>query len=132
MQLDVQISTYLLRDRIEWDLGSTLSPERFAASYCAELGLTGEALPIISHAIREELLRHKREAYERGLLREGAGLHEEAWPNGSAAPVGTAPKRLRGAWRDWSERHEFGPLIEKVSIEEMERREREDGSRTAR
>lgn len=131
-QIEVQISTFMLRDRIEWDLGSTLTPERFATSYCAELGLTGEALPIISHAIHEELLRHKREAYERGLLRDGAGLHEEKTSLGGSLPLGTAPKRLRGVWRDWTERQEFGPTIEQVSIQEMERREREDGSRTAR
>lgn len=52
-----------LRDRFEWDLSNTCAsaPEVFSRQMAAELGLGGEYVPIISHAIREQLYRHKRQ-----------------------------------------------------------------------
>ena len=68
MQIDVQIATYHLLDHIEWDLLSPLTPETFATTLCADLGLSGEAVPLVAHAIHEELVKHKRDAIEWGVL----------------------------------------------------------------
>ena len=48
-------------DHIEWDLLSPLTPEAFARQLCADIGLTGEALPLIAHALHEEILKHKKD-----------------------------------------------------------------------
>ncbi|KAL9934463.1 hypothetical protein V8E36_006919 [Tilletia maclaganii] len=54
-------------DRFGWDLCPGLTTEAFASQLCADLGLSGEAVGIISHAIYEQLLVHRRTALE--LLR---------------------------------------------------------------
>jgi len=54
-------------DRFGWDLCPGLTTEAFASQLCADLGLSGEAVGIISHAICEQLLVHRRTALE--LLR---------------------------------------------------------------
>ncbi|WVQ85596.1 hypothetical protein IAT38_007762 [Cryptococcus sp. DSM 104549] len=127
VNLDVQIYTHILRDRIEWDLSSSLPPSVFAKHYCAELGLTGEAIPTIAHAITEELLKHKRDALELELF---ARTHPEEQAKWDKAPGGQprvnsryGAKRLVGVWRDWWEREEFGPVMVELTMDEMERRE---------
>lgn len=83
---------------------------------CAELGLSGEAAPLIAHAIHEEILKHKKDAIEWGVL---AG---ESHPTQRGHKT-RGPKPLRGVWRDWTETGEYGPRLEVMSAEEMERRE---------
>ena len=55
-------------DHIEWDLLSPLTPEAFAIKLCADIGLTGEAAPLIAHAMHEEILKHKKDAIEWGVI----------------------------------------------------------------
>ncbi|KDQ16751.1 hypothetical protein BOTBODRAFT_30664 [Botryobasidium botryosum FD-172 SS1] len=118
LALDVQIGTYHLIDHIEWDLSPpssslkpVVTPESFARHLCADLGLTGEAAPLIAHAMHEEILRHKRDAIEWGVL------------GGDQRRKGS--KVLKGVWRDWVEAKEYGPRLEVLSAEEMEKREME-------
>lgn len=99
-----------------------MTPEAFTASYCTELGLTGEAKPIIAHAIHEEILKHKKDAYETGLYGPGAIQYESRED---------APKRLRGVWRDYWDRDEFGPVMIPLTAEMMQASE-EGRSREAR
>jgi len=68
LSIDVQIATHHLIDHIEWDLHSQLTPEEFAIKLCADLGLSGEAPPLVAHAIHEELIKHKRDAIEWGVV----------------------------------------------------------------
>ena len=149
-QIDVQIANHHLSDHIEWDLLSPLTPEQFASTLCAELGLAGEAVPLIAHAVHEELIKHKRDAWEWGVLgieqqhaadedrprdRSGASLLKDktglglAW--GRAPKDGRGPKALRSVWRDWQEAEEFRTRFEVLTAEEVERREieRERASR---
>lgn len=116
LQLDVQIFTFNLRDRIEWDLCSHLTPEQFTEAYCAEIGLTGEAKPIIAHAIHEELLKHKKDAYEAKLYGPGA-LQIEDRKN--------APMKLKEVWREWNEKEEFGPVMVPLRMDELIQKEQE-------
>ena len=71
MQYEVQILRHVLRDRLEWDLCSSLTPEAFARTLTRDLGLTLESGVLISHAIREQLLHHRRAAMELGLFGSG-------------------------------------------------------------
>lgn len=46
----------MLRDQFEWDIANPAnSPEDFAETLVADLGLTSEFLVPISHAIREQI-----------------------------------------------------------------------------
>ena len=128
-------------DHIEWDLHSHLTPEEFAIQLCADLGLSGEAPPLVAHAIHEELIKHKRDAIEWGvvggdydilnnpeggsnlsLLKDKTGLGL-GW--GRTPRDGRGPKTLRSAWRDWAEIEEFRTKFEVLTADEVERREME-------
>ncbi|KAG6865891.1 hypothetical protein C0991_010972, partial [Blastosporella zonata] len=142
LSIDVQISNHHLLDHIEWDLLSPLTPEAFARTLSTDLGLGGEAVPLIAHAIHEELLKHKKDAVEWGVVdlhhhpvtdsaalpkdKTGLGL---GW--GRAPKEGRGPRVLRSVWRDWAEAEEFRTVFEVMSAEEVERREveRERASR---
>ncbi|WVO19627.1 uncharacterized protein IAS62_000916 [Cryptococcus decagattii] len=130
VNLDVQIYSYLLRDRIEWDLSSPLPPSLFAKHYCTELGLTGEAIPAITCAITEEILKHKRDALDLDLFASTHPVEQAKWEKGTTQPrvnvnqKGGA-KTLVGVWRDWWEREEFGPVLVELTMEEMEKRDME-------
>lgn len=62
-QLDLQIGKTNLRDRFEWDLAnnSSAAPEVFSRQLASDLGIGGEFVAIIAHAIREQLYRHKKQ-----------------------------------------------------------------------
>ncbi|PCH34764.1 SNF5-domain-containing protein [Wolfiporia cocos MD-104 SS10] len=152
LSIDVQIGTYHLFDHIEWDLHSPLTPENFSSKLCAELGLSGEAVPLVAHAVHEELIKHKRDALEWGVIgvetedhaadkprdKSGASLLKDktglglSW--GRAPKDGRGPKPLRSVWRDWAEAEEFRTRFEVLTAEEVERREveRERASRRLR
>ena len=132
-------------DHIEWDLLSPLTPEAFSIKLCSELGLTGEAVPLVAHAVHEELLKHKKDVIEWGVIagerdagdetgvagekrdRSGFGLVKDktglglGW--GRAPRDGRGPKTLKSVWRDWSEAEEFRTTFEELTAEEVERRE---------
>lgn len=144
-QIDVQIANHHLVDHIEWDLLSPLTPEEFSIKLAAELGLTGEAVPLIAHAVHEELLKHKKDAIEWGVIggdrdageeaaapgekrdRSGFGLVKDktglglGW--GRAPRDGRGPKTLKSVWRDWADAEEFRTTFEELTAEEVERRE---------
>ncbi|EPQ54412.1 SWI-SNF chromatin remodeling complex, Snf5 subunit [Gloeophyllum trabeum ATCC 11539] len=156
LSIDVQVGNYHLIDHIEWDLLSSLTPEAFAQTLCAELGLSGEALPLIAHAVHEELVKHKKDAIEWGVIglerekeaeehaadkprdKSGLSLLKDktglglGW--GRAPKDGRGPKTLRSVWRDWNEAEEFATRFEVLTAEEVERREieRERASRRLR
>jgi chromatin structure-remodeling complex subunit SFH1 len=67
-QIDVQVDNHHLLDHIEWDLRSGLTPEEFTRQLCLDLGLAGEAEPLIAHAVHEELMKHKKDAIEWGVI----------------------------------------------------------------
>ncbi len=74
---EVQILRHMLRDRLEWDLCSPLTPEGFARKLCDDLGLTGEAQALVANSVREQLINHKRAALELGLVGSGRVLKEK-------------------------------------------------------
>ncbi|KAI0301230.1 hypothetical protein B0F90DRAFT_1810215 [Multifurca ochricompacta] len=148
LSIDVQVDNHHLLDHIEWDLRSGLTPEKFTHQLCLDLGLTSEAEPLIAHAIHEELMKHKKDAIEWGVIggfpteqtasaEDGAkdkgvlGLMKDktglglGW--GRTPKEGRGPKVLRSA-------EEFKTRWEMLSQEEVERREveRERASRRLR
>ncbi|KAG1818496.1 uncharacterized protein BJ212DRAFT_95301 [Suillus subaureus] len=125
LSIDVQIATHHLLDHIEWDLLSPLTPEAFALQLCTELGLSGEALPLIAHAIHEELIKHKKDAIEWGVIggdKEAEGLKDKTGL-GMGWGRTKGPKVLQSVWREWTEAEEFRTRFEVLTAEEVERRE---------
>lgn len=104
------MGTLHLIDRVEWDLTSSLSPEKFAQQTCTDLGLGGEAQMLISHAVHEELLRTKRDCLELGLV-------GKLIDSGGASGRERGAKKLESVWRDWNEAKLFGPHLEILSAE---------------
>ncbi|KAG6861555.1 hypothetical protein C0995_014851 [Termitomyces sp. Mi166 len=135
LSIDVQIANHHLTDHIEWDLLSPLTPEAFSITLCRDLGLGGEAIPLVAHAIHEELVKHKKDVIEWGVIDHAGNVPKDktglglGW--GRAGKEGRGPKRLRSVWRDWVESGEFATGFEVLSAEEVERREieRERASR---
>ncbi|KAG5987249.1 hypothetical protein E4U54_005077, partial [Claviceps lovelessii] len=121
INLSLNMASMLYTDKFEWSL---LHPpgtaEAFAKTTCADLGLTGEWIPAMTHAIYEAVLRLKKEACEAGGLVTGWGGLQQELPNDAA--LGT-----EAGWR-YDPEHladEWEPKIEILSKEEMEKRENE-------
>ena len=128
LQIDVQIGTKHMLDHIEWDLRASLTPEEFTAQFCAEVGLSSEAVPMIAHAIHEELLKHKKDVIEWGVLEGGGEWKSHAAGLGNAwGRKGKGPKRMKGIWRDWADivSGDYAPRIEELTAEELEKKELE-------
>jgi chromatin structure-remodeling complex subunit SFH1 len=114
--LNIHLQNKLFTDKFEWSL---LHPpgvaERFAKQTCADMSLSGEWIPTMTHAIYEAVLRLKKEACESGGLVGGNGY-------------GIANDALDGqeaGWRYDNEHlaDEWEPKIERLSKEEIEKRE---------
>ena len=91
-------------DHIEWDLLSPLTPEAFARQLCADIGLTGEALPLIAHALHEEILKHKKDAIEWGVIggdtRDTHHTHHDDTSAGAGAGATEKDKREKSQLKD--------------------------------
>ncbi|KAI1769478.1 SNF5-domain-containing protein [Hypoxylon sp. FL1150] len=119
VQLNVNLSSQLYTDKFEWSL---LHPpgtaEAFAKITCSDLGLAGEWVPALTHAIYEAVLRLKKEACEAGGLVAGWGAMGSEFPNDAAhgADAGWRydPEHLAEEWE---------PKVEVLSKEEIEKRE---------
>lgn len=116
--LNINLQDRLFTDKFEWSL---LHPpgvaERFAKQTCADIGLTGEWIPAMAHAIYEAVLRLKKEACESGGLVGGNG-HGGELDN-------LALEGQDAGWRFDNEHlaDEWEPKIERLSKEEIEKRE---------
>ncbi len=114
--LNINLSNNLYSDKFEWSL---LHPagtaEMFAKQTCADMGLSGEWIPAMTHAIYEAVLRLKKEACESGGLVGGYGGEI---PN-------DAVHGADAGWRYDNETlaDEWEPKVEALSKEEIEKRE---------
>ncbi|GAA5941229.1 hypothetical protein JCM3775_006654 [Rhodotorula graminis] len=114
LNLDIQLGTLHLTDRVEWDLSSPLTPELFAATLVRDLSLSPSAAPVIAHALHEELHRSKRACLELGLF------HAD-----EATRLRRGAKPLEGVWREWNEAQSFGPRVERLSLDQLDKLEAE-------
>ena len=132
LTLSINLQNKLYTDKIEWSL---LHPsgfaEIFAKQTCADLGLSGEWVPSMAHAIYEASLRLKKDMLDNGGTLAGVvGSGVDGWgavENEACDFNGTAESALGvgAGWRfdedglglDWE------PKIEVLSKEEIEKRE---------
>ncbi|KAK5658273.1 hypothetical protein OQA88_2248 [Cercophora sp. LCS_1] len=128
INLNINLSSQVYTDKFEWSL---LHPpgtaEAFAKVTCADLGLHGEWVPAITHAIYEAVLRLKKEACEAGGLVAGwgatalGGVGGSEFPNDAAVTAGG-----EGAGWRYDPEHlgdDWEPKLEILSKEEIEKRE---------
>jgi chromatin structure-remodeling complex subunit SFH1 len=116
IELTINLSNRLYSDKFEWSL---LHPpgfaETFAKQTCADLSLAAEWVPAMAHAIYEAVLRLKKEACENGGL-VGYGDIDNDAAEGVEAGWRYEPERLAAEWE---------PVIENLSKDEIEMREKE-------
>ncbi|EMD01216.1 hypothetical protein BAUCODRAFT_153543 [Baudoinia panamericana UAMH 10762] len=132
LTISINMQNQLFTDKFEWSLLHPPGfPEIFAKQTCADLGLSGEWVPSMAHAIYEASLRLKKDMIDNGGSLAGVvGSGVDGWgtiDNEACAVHGTAePAHGVGAgWRfdedslglDWE------PKIEVLSKEEIEKRE---------
>ncbi|KAI9814411.1 MAG: Chromatin structure remodeling complex protein sfh1 [Pycnora praestabilis] len=116
--LNINLMNKLYTDKFEWSLlHPPGSAEKFAKQTCADLGLAGEWIPAMTHAIYEAVLRLKKEACESGGLVGGNGYGGEI--DNSAA------EGKEAGWRFDNEHlaDEWEPKLERLSKDEIEKRE---------
>ncbi len=120
VNLSINLTSQLYTDKFEWSLLHPLgTAEAFARVTCAELGLVGEWIPAITHAIYEAVLRLKKDACESGGLVAGSGPSE--FPNDAAISANG-----EGAGWRYDPEHladEWEPKVEILSKDEIEKRE---------
>ncbi|KAL9106385.1 MAG: hypothetical protein Q9227_008586 [Pyrenula ochraceoflavens] len=120
--LNISLSSRLYSDKFEWSL---LHPpglaERFARITCSDLGLPGEWVSAITHAIYEAVLRLKKEACEGGLQLSSGGT----WGMGGDIDNQAVNAEAQSGWR--YDADDFGaewePKIETLNKDEIEKRE---------
>ncbi|KAK3708921.1 Chromatin structure remodeling complex protein sfh1 [Vermiconidia calcicola] len=132
LTISIDLQNRLYTDKFEWSL---LHPagfaEIFAKQTCADLGLSGEWVPSMVHAIYEASLRLKKDMIDNGGTLAGVvGSGVDGWgvvDNEACEYHGTAESALGvgAGWRfdedglgqDWE------PKLEVLSKEEIEKRE---------
>ncbi len=115
LTLNINLMNRLYTDKFEWSL---LHPpgfaEMFAKVTCADLGLSGEWVSAMTHAMYEAVLRLKKEACENGGL-----VGDGEIDNDAVEPA------IGAGWR-YDHEHlcdEWEPKVEILSPEEIEKRE---------
>ncbi|VBB76705.1 Putative Chromatin structure-remodeling complex protein SFH1 [Podospora comata] len=136
VSLNINLSSQVYTDKFEWSL---LHPpgtaELFAKQTCSDLGLSGEWVPAMTHAIYEAVLRLKKEACESGGLIAGwVGASSALTASGGVLPPGGViefpndavnPSGAGAGWRYDPDglAESWGPRLEYLSKEEIEKRE---------
>ena len=141
LTLSINLQNRLYTDKFEWSLLHPVGfAETFARQTCADLGLSGEWVPSMAHAIYEASLRLKKEMVENGGTLAGVvgsgvdgiggveneaceyhGTGEVAWSVVDSGNAGFAG----AGWRfdEFALGSEWEPKIEVLSKEEIEKRE---------
>ena len=132
ISLSINLMNRLYTDKFEWSLMHPAGfPEIFAKQTCADLGLSGEWVPALAHAIYEAVLKLKKEYCENnGSLLGVVGSGVDAWgriDNEAAEVHGDGALAIGEAagWRFDNDDlgAEWQPHVEVLSKDEIEKRE---------
>lgn len=132
ISLSINLMNRLYTDKFEWSLLHPPGfPELFAKQTCADIGLSGEWVPALAHAIYEAVLKLKKEVCENGgsvLGVVGSGIDAWGQVDNEAAEVhgdGSLAIGEGAGWRFDGEDlgAEWQPRVEVLSKEEIEKRE---------
>ncbi|CAD0107375.1 unnamed protein product [Aureobasidium uvarum] len=132
ISLSINLMNRLYTDKFEWSLMHPAGfPEIFAKQTCADLGLSGEWVPALAHAIYEAVLKLKKDYCEaNGTLLGVIGSGVDAWGqiDNEAAEVhgdGSLAIGEAAGWRFDNDDlgAEWQPRVEVLSKDEIEKRE---------
>ncbi|KAK6530875.1 Chromatin structure remodeling complex protein sfh1 [Arthrobotrys megalospora] len=113
VKLNVQCGVDTLTDQFMYNLFETdITPEEFADQICNDIGYHGEYRNAVTTAIREELLKAKKDMF----FPSGTGTHHN-WKADSHNKFQGIRYDPENQGRDWC------PNIEKLTREEVERKE---------
>lgn len=132
ISISINLQNSLYTDKFEWSLLHPPGfPEIFAKQTCADIGLSGEWVPALAHAIYDAVLKLKKEVCENGgsiLGIVGSGVNAWGELDNEAAEVhgdGSLALGEGAGWRYDNEDlgAEWQPRVETLSKEEIEKRE---------
>lgn len=118
IDLSVSLNKQLYQDRFEWDLAQNeVTPEQFADIVVADLGLSLEFKPAVSHSLHEIILRLKKEITDGSYNHE---LHKYQQQSGLIFECGiriTTESSVHNGNDQWE------PIVEILTPWEIEKRE---------
>ena len=132
LTISINLQNRLYTDKFEWSLLHPPGfPEIFAKQTCADLGLHGEWVPSMAHAIYEASLRLKKDMIDNGGTLAGVvGSGVDGWGVVENEPcdfhgTGESAVGVGAGWRFDEDGlgHDWEPKIEVLSKEEIEKRE---------
>lgn len=113
IQLDIISGTMQLSDTFEWDLLSSVTPEEFAETYAADLGLNGEFKSAIVHDMREQIQNYVKSLIIAQYRFDGRPVWEPELAN-ELLPQVTDPIR-----RDDASIYAYTPVLNVVTDKEV-------------
>lgn len=120
IDLSVSLNKQLYQDKFEWDLNQEeVTPETFAHNVVADLGLSLEFKPAISHALYEIIIRVKRDILEGTFNTEIHNLHMVrglVFESGIRISTEASAQNGNDHWE---------PIVEVLTPAEIEKRENE-------
>lgn len=120
IDLSVSLNKKLYQDKFEWDLNqSEVTPEQFADIVVADLGLSLEFKPAISHSLHEVIIRLKKE------ISDGTYNHELHNYQQVAGLIFEKGIRIRTESSVQNGNNIWEPIVEVLTPWELENRDRE-------
>ncbi|KZO99191.1 SNF5-domain-containing protein, partial [Calocera viscosa TUFC12733] len=120
IKLDITYGMINLTDQFEWDINnSSVTPEQWAESYAADLGLAPEFKTAIAHDIREQVQVMRKSLIISGHTFEGPVLDAEL--RGAFLPP-ISPTALT---RNADEAMQYTPILSQLTEAEIAREEAE-------
>nr|CDI55247.1 related to SNF5-component of SWI/SNF transcription activator complex [Melanopsichium pennsylvanicum 4] len=122
VKLDITVGSMNLVDQFEWDANETdpAAAEKFAETFAADLGLSGEFKTAIAHSIREQVSVHVKSLAMTGHTFDGRPIADEELRAAFLGPVNKA-----NLSRSELESYNFTPRLLQLTEAEIERLDRE-------
>lgn len=115
IKVDIPIGHTCLTDCFEWDANcdDEAAPEQFAEKTCAELGLGGEFMTCIAYSIRNQVLKH---------LQSKTSPDDHHFQSSGNSNRKSSAEQVKSIYRDDSASERYGPKIEVMSEEDLQRK----------
>lgn len=122
IKLDITVGSMNLIDQFEWDANESdpAAAEKFAETFAADLGLSGEFKTAIAHSIREQVSVHVKSLALTGHTFDGKPIADEELRAAFLGPVSKA-----NVSRNELESYNFTPRLLQLTESEIERLDRE-------
>eukprot|EP00826_Nyctotherus_ovalis_P039819 TRINITY_DN3856_c0_g2_i1.p2 TRINITY_DN3856_c0_g2~~TRINITY_DN3856_c0_g2_i1.p2 ORF type:complete len:168 (+),score=55.43 TRINITY_DN3856_c0_g2_i1:641-1144(+) len=135
IKLDIRINNFLLRDQFLWDINNPAnSPEVFASTIIADLGLTNEFFLPIAHSIREQIRQHwntylQEEIYKAPAADKSAAEGAEQDPLKIFRNPGMLESHIITAHHNYEQTKDtalWSPMIQQLTEDEVKKFEKQE------